>query len=165
MRTPFRFLAILLLVGGIFGCDRTPSSDDIQSAQQEKLLQEGTSAVGMPAVVNHRRRKQAKDIIELLDQEGLVTYTYVMPEVSGKLVFFCTSVGYPLPYATQFTNPEKIAYGNGQYGLILPQADPDGLFSPSSAEGTWVMCKDPRGDKVSPVYVEPRIVVSQFKME
>jgi hypothetical protein len=49
--------------------------------------------------------------------------------------------------------------------VALPQADPNGLFSPTSAEGTWVMCKDPKGGEVKPVYIEPRIVVSPFKME
>ena len=35
---------------------------------------------------------------------------------------------------------------------------------PTSAEGTWVMLKSPDGD-VKPVYVEPRVVVSPFKLD
>ena len=46
----------------------------------------------------------------------------------------------------------------------MPQADPNGLFSPESAEGTWVLCSDPSGNgETRPVYVEPRIIVSPFK--
>lgn len=156
------FLTVLLV-----GCGqpRESSSDEMQRAQQERILQEGTSQIGMPAIKNFRERKLLKDILELRDQEGLLTYTYVWNEMQGKLVFFCDSIGYGIPYATQFTNPEKIAESSHQVGYaILPQADPNGLFSPASAEGTWVMCKNPNGKEVRPVYVEPRIIVSPFKL-
>jgi hypothetical protein len=48
--------------------------------------------------------------------------------------------------------------------MALPQADPNGLFSPASAEGTWVLLKDPNGKETRPVYIEPRIIVSPFKL-
>lgn len=39
------------------------------------------------------------------------------------------------------------------------------IGTPDSAEGTWVMCSDPSGSgKTRPVYVEPRIIVSPFKL-
>jgi hypothetical protein len=98
-----------------------------------------------------------------------VTYTYLYNEMTGKKVFLCNSVGYGLPYATQFTSPQKIEYSNdashaGYNYSVVPQADPNGLFSPAAAEGTWVMCKDPNGDKTAPVYIEPRVIVSPFKL-
>jgi hypothetical protein len=159
------FLCLLLV-----GCDeRKPTSDQRQQAQQERILEEGTSQVGMPAIKNFRERKLLKDIIELRDQDGILTYSYIVAEQTGKLVFLCTSIGYGIPAATQFTNPQKVVSTrivSGSYSVdTLPQADPNGLFSPSSADGTWVMCKDPKGDKTLPVYVEPRMIVSPFKLE
>jgi hypothetical protein len=161
-------MLVLLVVGS--GCkDRPPTSDKIQQDQQEKILQEGTSAVGLPAIKNFRERRILKDILELRDQDGLVTYTYLFSEVSGKLIFLCESIGYGIPYATQYTNPQKVADGCprrvGYCPVTLPQADPNGLFSPGSADGTWVLCKDPRGDSVKPVLVEPRTVFSPFKLD
>jgi hypothetical protein len=156
-------LGLLFFVCSAEDCN-APSSDQIQSAQQERILQEGTAQTGMPAITHFRERKLLKEILELRDQEGFSTYTYVWNEMNGKLVFFCNSIGYGIPYATQFTNPQRVAHEGSQYGLILPQADPNGLFSPSAAEGTWIMCKNPRGDDVKPVYVEPRVVVSPFEM-
>jgi hypothetical protein len=141
-----------------------PSSDEIQRQQQERLLKEGTAQTGMPAIKNFRERKLLKDILELRDQEGLVTYTYLWNEYTGKKVFFCDSIGYGIPYATQYTNPAKVedvAHG----GVAIPQADPNGLFSPASAEGTWVLCKNPEGQEVRPVYIEPRVIVSPFKLK
>jgi hypothetical protein len=134
-----------------------PSSDDVQRDQQEQILKEGTSQVGMPGIKNFRERRIMKDILELRDREGYVTYTYSFSEVTGEFRWFCQSIGYPIPYATQFTSPEKIARSNSGGFTVLPQADPNGLFSPSSAEGTWVMCKDPGSDKVGAVYSEPKL--------
>lgn len=156
-------LLLLFLVCSAETCDDT-SSDGIQSAQQETLLQQGTQQVGMPSIANFTERRLLKDILELRDQASLTTYTYVWPELSKEPIFLCNSIGYGIPYATQFTNPQKIVSRGTQYGLILPQADPNGLFSPAAAEGTWVQCKDPHGDSVKPVYIEPRIVVSPFKL-
>lgn len=90
-------------------------------------------------------------------------------EMTGRPVFFCDSIGYGIPYATQYTNPDKLEdAANGATGIALatlPQADPNGLFSPASAEGTWILCKDPAGSDVKPVYIEPRVIVSPFRIE
>jgi len=170
----------LALVVALTGCDTAPSSDDTQRAAQEKILAEGTAQTGMPNIVNFRERKMMKDILELRDQKGLVTYTYlenmnpvVVPghtALGGKLTFVGESVGYGLPYATQFTNPQKVEYHSSSGYVALPQADPNGLFSPSSAAGTWVMLRDPNPDKsankgVQVNYMEPEIIVSPFKYE
>jgi hypothetical protein len=162
------------LAAALTGCDSAPSSDDTQRAQQEKILAEGTAQIGMPSIKNFREKKLLKDILELRDQTGLVTYTYVenmnpvivpgRTALGGKLTFMGESVGYGIPYATQFTNPQKVEYHSSSGYVALPQADPNGLFSPASAEGTWIMLRDPSGAKgTQPVYVEPRVVVSPFK--
>ncbi|TRZ51548.1 hypothetical protein D4R99_04240 [bacterium] len=155
----------LLVVGltlFLIACE-PPSSDEIQRQQQETILKEGTSSVGMPAIKNFRERKILKDILELRDQDGLVTYTYLFNELNGNLIFLCDSIGYGIPYATQYTNPQKIDHSYSAY-QVLPQADPNGLFSPASAEGTWVLCKNPNGKDVAPLYIEPKIIVSPFPL-
>jgi len=168
MHTSTKIFAALLffsLTAGTDGCDRQPSSDDIQRNDQERILMEGTKAVGMPNIKNFRERRILKDILELRDQDGLVTYTYLFSEQTGKLVFFCESIGYGIPYSTQFTSPQKVNWYTDHTLAVVPQADPNGLFSPTSADGTWVMCKDPNGDKVRPVLVEPRTIFSPFKLD
>lgn len=152
------FLSAAILTS-LSGCYE--SSDSIQREQQERILKEGTARTGMPAIVNFRERKLVKMLMEMRDQENLITYTYTYAEDSGKLTFFCQSVGYGIPYATQYTNPQKYVF-NGN-GAVLPQADPNGLFMPESADATWVMCRSDKGE-VKPVYVEPKVVVSPFKL-
>lgn len=159
---PFKKLCVAALAAvtltPLSGCYE--GSDIIQREQQERILREGTAQSGMPAITNFRERKLVKMLLEMRDQENLITYTYTYAEDSGKLTFFCQSVGYGVPYATQYTNPEKWETG----GVTLPQADPNGLFMPDSADATWVMCRSDKGD-VKPVYVEPKVVVSPFKLQ
>jgi hypothetical protein len=159
---------IILAVFMFSGCniENHPDSDQIQKEQQERILQQGTSSVGMPSIKNFREKRILKDILELRDQDGLVTYTYIVANQTGKLIFLGQTIGYGIPAATQFTNPQKEVYEGGyERGFgSLPQADPNGLFSPSSAEGTWVLMKDPNGSKTLPVYIEERIIVSPFKL-
>jgi hypothetical protein len=146
-------------------CEGPRDSDAIQREQQEQVLAEGTRQTGMPAVNNFYMRKLMKDIIELCDQSGYVTYIYVKNEMTGNLVYRGQGVGYGIPAATQYTNPQKLVrtpYSDSRYES-MPQADPDGLFKPSSAEGTYYMMKDPRSDDVKPVYFEERVTISPFK--
>ena len=44
------------------------------------------------------------------------------------------------------------------------QAEPNGLFMPSTAEGTWVICAGEKAGDIRPIYVEPRVIVSPFKL-
>jgi hypothetical protein len=117
----------------------------------------------MPTVKNFRQRKMMKMIIEMCDQEVL-TYTYTLSERNGKLRWLGETIGYPIPYSTQFTNPQKVERITTGAWMNLPQADPNGLFSPASSEGTWIMMKDPKSDKTGPVYVEPKVFCSPFKL-
>jgi hypothetical protein len=159
----------------LVACSHERTSSDVQRDRQERLIAEAAAQVGMPAIKNFRELKMVKDIYELRDQTGLVTYTYLVNDRSGRLIFFCDSIGYGVPYATQFSAPTSIqryhlAGRSNETDTVgtaeLPQAEPNGLFVPQAAEGTWVMCKNPEATEsdVRPVYLEPRIIVSQFKL-
>ena len=85
----------------------------------------------------------------------------------GCFTFVGDTIGYPIPYATQYTNPQKLEYSsiNGHYQYrVLPQADPNALFSPGSADATWSLMKDPAGKALGPIYSEPKLFASPFKM-
>ncbi len=157
----FIFLICLMLLGCVEG---EPSSDSKQRKKQEQLSNRSDTEVGMPAIVNFQEKRILKMIYELRDTE-IKTTTYTI-DMNGKLHKLCDSVGYGVPYALQYTNPMKIADSAHSYGYaILPQADPNGLFSPPTAEGTWVLCLNKADKKMSPVYVEPRIIVSPFELK
>lgn len=157
---------IMLLLCLLAGCDQatTPSSDQLQNSQQEVLSKQAVQSVGMPSIINFQEKRILKMILELRDSEKLSTYTYIT-DMSGHFHKVCNSIGYGIPYATQYTSPMRVeSRVTVHESVTLPQADPNGLFSPASADGTWVLCLNPMTKKISPVYMEPRIIVSPFEL-
>lgn len=151
-------LGLLLTMAIACGNDGCTDSDSQQREQQEKLNLQSNMEVGMPAIVNFQEKRMLKMIMELRDTE-IKTITYTQ-DMNGKLHKLCDSLGFGVPYATQYTNPSRV----NSSGHTVPQADPNGLFSPPGAEGTWVLCYNNETRKPSPVYVEPRIIVSPFHL-
>lgn len=165
-RTPMLGAIIVAAVLAILAaCDMPkPDSNAVQAEQQERILAEGTAQTGMPAIKNFRERKTLKMIYELRDQEGLNTYTYILPEQSGKPVFFCASIGYAISDATGYTNPDKLMGMSGPSWLTMTQAEPNGLFTPDVSDAKWVLCIDPTTGKPAPIFIDARIAVSPFKL-
>lgn len=175
-------MALILTFSTLIACAPNQTASDIQRERQEKQVKEGAAQTGIPSIVNFREAKLAKMLYEQRDQ-AILTYTYLenmiptpipgKTALGGKFSFVCESVGYPLPYSVQFTAPEAVQTynltntGGGQryYGAErLPQPEPNGLYSPSSSEASWVMCKFPGQKDVIPFYIESRASVSQIKL-
>jgi len=148
---------------GLTACDEHKTSTQIEREKQEELSLRGVESVGMPAITNFAEKRMMKDIIELRDQ-NVATTTYIV-DMNGRYHKVCNSVGYGLPYATQYTNPMKAAGGGSAGYYTVPQADPNGLYSPASADGTWVLCVDSKSGKPKPVYIEPRVIVSPIALD
>ena len=168
-------VAILLILaavigGSITGCDGSaavPNADKQMAAQTRQAMNEANQQIGMPSIKNFQERKLAKMIFELRDQEDLTTYAYIVNHMTGELVYIGRCIGFGLPYSVQYTNPEKVAhkstYQGGSFGT-MPQADPNGLFMPEGLSATWLMMVDEATGEARPVYVEPQIIVSPFKL-
>jgi hypothetical protein len=158
--------AVLFCGLSLTGCIETRyTADDIQRQQQEQMNKEATTQTGMPAITQFTERKNLKRILELRDRAKFVTYTYVLVPGTGERKLLCKSFGYGIPYATQYTNPQKIENPPNIPGqFVIPQADPNGLYSPASADATWVLCVNPAGGEPAVVYEENRITVSPFEL-
>jgi hypothetical protein len=165
-------IVLISLVSCRYSEPAVPSADKAQARETEQSLGEANKQIGMPAIVNFQERKLFKQILELRDQEKLITYCYLMNEREGKIgQFLGKGIGYGIPAATQFTSPEKLVdvtdYGIDSYqandAAVLPQADPNGLFMPTQTSATWYMLLDEKGNP-HPVYIEPLIIVSPIKL-
>jgi len=164
LKTAAPFAAILAMSCLMTACDPGPAtSTQIERKKQEELSLQAVTQVGMPAIVNFAEKRMMKDIMELRDK-NVATTTYLVG-MNNQLTKVCDSVGYGLPYATQYTNPSRVVYDSGHGNAVIPQADPNGLYSPASADGTWVLCVDHKDGKAKPVYIEPRILVSPFPIQ
>lgn len=157
-------IAILATVALTSCVPESTNADAQQERATAQLAAEANEQVGMPAISNFQERRFAKQILEMRDRE-IATHTYVNNALKGCLVYLGASVGYGLPYAVQFTNPERSEYHTNGGTVTLPQPDPNGLFMPDSLSATWVLLYDTKTKKTAPVYVEAEITVSPFRIK
>jgi hypothetical protein len=161
----FLFIFLMIFAGS---CDVNNSAEEQQTAQTNKLLGEANRQIGLPNVKNFQQKKIMKMIYEETDREDLICYAYIKSDYQGTLVFIGKCIGYGVPFSAQYTNPMKNlrdgSSSGGKSNTVLPQADPNGLYMPTSSSATWLMMIDPDTKKARPVYIEPEIVVSPFKL-
>jgi hypothetical protein len=161
---PPLFVTAALLMGNDAGCSNETVADKRERQQTELLTEQASTQVGMPAIIRFTEKRNLKMIYEKRDDAKLTTITYIV-DLNGKLHKMCDSMGYGFPYATQYSNPHRpISPGHSQTSM-LDQPEPNGLFMPNSADGTWILCLDPNTKDLQPVYVEPRVVVSPFTLK
>lgn len=155
----------------IMGCQQgytPPTADQVEQHKQEALTSQASAQVGMPALPNFVEKQRMRWLLELRDNPRLINYLYLQAEYTGKLILIGKCIGYPIPYSTQFSNPQKLVepdhWGTGVYTEIpMSQAEPNGLFMPASADGTWVIMVDPHGGKdPQACYFEPKVTVLPF---
>ena len=167
------FLVVLVSVSFLFGCNtENETADSIQAKQTEIALSEAQRQIGMPNIVNFQQRKMLKWIFELADKSDLVTYSYIKADMSGKLIFIGKTLGYGVPFSAQFTNSERVVQMDHQIGKNLssyylgklPQADPNGLFMPTSSSATWVIMIHPETGEPVVDYWEPELITKTFPM-
>lgn len=159
-------LPIALLAGSASdGCtDNRTESDKRQDTAQEAMTAEANRQIGMPGITNFTERRIVRKLYELRDS-NIATHAYVM-DLEGRLWHVCESIGYGLPYGVQFTNPHRPLHPSYSQSAMADQAEPNGLFMPSTAEGTWVICASEKAKgEIAPVYVEPRVIVSPFVLK
>jgi len=165
------FILITALVLSLFcGCIEFDSSvEDKQAEQTDLILEEVNSQLGMPNITNFKQKRTMKMIYEQADREDLICYAYIVASYSGELKYIGRCVGYGVPFSAQYTNPERVIkyrtshYYAGSSPSTMPQADPNGLYMPTASSATWLLMIDKDGES-RPVYLEPEIVVSPFKL-
>lgn len=163
MKTNLTITAAAILAAlSVTACAPVPG-DKAETKQQratEQLQADAEARIGMPRITNFTEKRLANMIAELRDQPNLSTYTYTV-DLQGKAHCLGRSIGFGLPYTTQITSPMKSLDDKGIDGgdTILPQAEPNGLYSSGSTNATWVLLVGPTG-KPEPTYVESDITVS-----
>lgn len=147
-------------------CDTPqPTAEQKQTAKTTQSLNEADRQLGMPAIINFQEKRMMKELYEKRDTK-LATHSYIVNQMKGCLVYLGASIGYGMPYATQYSNPQRTVFEGGlQRGFgSLPQAEPNGLYMPSDAHGTWVMLYNAETKQADPVYIEPDVIVSPFRL-
>lgn len=148
---------ILLAAFSVMGdsCNNSPGED----AAQRESYQQGAAYKNIlrnqpPPTFDFSIERKIMIALYEARQHSIATYSFVQSDYTGKVLWSCSSLGYPIPYSTQLTNPDQEV----GYNVVLPQNEPNGLFPPPSSEATWVPCVDEHG-QITPVYEEKRVTV------
>lgn len=164
----WQIVAVILAVP-LVACFEEDASTKRERLATAQLANQASTQVGMPAITRFTEKRTLKMIYEKRDDAKLATIAYIV-DLNGKLHKLCDAFGYGFPYATQYTNPQRDTYYGGDSGsgsavhFQMPQPEPNGLYMPNTADGTWVLCLNPDNKDVQPVYVEPRVIVSPFPL-
>ncbi len=109
----------------------------------------------------------ARDLwIQFYDAQmsALSTFSFVQSISGGAPEFDCPSIGYSIARGTQLTNPlQDISQAAGS-GVVIPQAEPNGLFSSPNTDGTIAFCNNGNGT-VAPVYTEQKVTTFPFPVK
>lgn len=160
-------VAAALAILPLCGCNEDNVADKREREATARLTDQASTLVGMPGITRFTEKRNLRMLYELRDNPKLATIAYIT-DMNGKLHKVCDAIGYGFPYATQYTNPQRDMYynSNGSGHWLMPQPEPNGLFMPNSADGTWIMCLNPENkDVMQPVYVEPHVIVSPFPLK
>lgn len=107
-------------------------------------------------------------MIEIRNKSVKVAYAYqFVPTANGlQTVFICETLGYPIPYAVQTTNPQRIEWiaRGGNYSLVtLDNPEPNMLYMPASADATWIPCVF--DGKIFPFYYEEKVETFPLELD
>jgi hypothetical protein len=110
---------------------------------------------------------QQRDIliqIYKISNEARNTWSVPVSDYGQPVGDVCPSIGFPIPGGTQLTNPMQVVNPySGEY-VVVPQAEPNGLYSDPNTNSTWILCVDPDGT-VAPVYSEHKVMTYPWPVE
>ena len=101
--------------------------------------------------------------------ENVATHT-VWRSALGKVLGDCSSIGYPIPYDSSLTNPQKLDVAKiwSKYVTgVIEQAEPNGLYASKNSIATWIRCTVEVNTVVTqvPVYVEDQVTAYPYPVE
>ena len=175
MRKILLLVVMLVMSVGLFSGCVDVSTEDRQTEATRQLMKEVNNQIGMPNITEFYEKKMAKEIFELRDNSKLITYAYTQ-NLDGRFTYIGQCIGFGLPYSTQYTNPMQYTgvstptIAAGETGRrswdyqVMPQADPNGLFTPTGLAATWLMIINTETGEREIMYTEPSIVVTQSKL-
>lgn len=149
---------IVLLSVSILGCvDSAETKDNRAVNDQQEQYQ---IAQPIPKFDWSLERQLAIELYKARN-DNIATHT-VWRSDYGMIEGDCPSIGYPLPYDTQLTNPLRPVYTSS--GAVVEQAEPNGLFSSKNSMATWVRCVIKVNGKPveSPIYIEDKVTTYPY---
>jgi hypothetical protein len=137
------FALIVAFMAVLVGCNET-TSNDMEKGITERAAKQFNKAQP-PYIVDASQARENLNAAELAMATGANSWTAVFAR-GGQLdhpIFECPSEGFPIPFASNITNPLKTSGGQG---AVLNQQEPTlGIYTPATADMTYGNCILPDG--------------------
>lgn len=152
MRT--QVMSMMLFCAAVSGCGDSAEQRDREAVAEQQ--EQYTVSQPIPKFDWSLERDVAIQLYQARN-ENVRTWT-VWRSDYGMIEGYCESVGYPIPYDVQLTNPLK-AVGYSRSKTTIEQAEPNGLYSSHNSIATWVRSIVRVNGKVveAPIYVEGKV--------
>lgn len=162
MKKIMLFVLVFVLFSAVLSSCLPPSVAQVEQQQQVAGNLAIVQNQPAPDLGGYSFERQVLIETYLARNNTVATYAYMFT-MDGKIVEICPSIGYPIPYSTQLTNPMVAQYGtNGNF--TMPNAEPNSLYPPSDAAATLVQCVNPDGS-VSPTYIEWYVLAFPYRIK
>ncbi len=152
MNIRFRKTVIAAVIAAGTGLAATACTHGQNAQQQEQAAQQSdTASLEQAQPLPHYKYSQIRQtLIDAQDIEanGTQTTSFFFQQGMQDPVFTCPSLGEPVANTDQLSNPQQIAPVTGKWGGghdVLAQMDPNGIYTGSSSQGTYVICVNGSG--------------------
>jgi hypothetical protein len=152
------FVLIAFVLVSCYGGD----TQSIEQGQQREAVNSIMVNQPIPDLGGYSFERQIVIETYLARNNTIATYAYMI-SMDGKIIEICPSIGYPIPYSTQLTNPLRTV-GDLNTTSVIANSEPNGLYPPGDAAATLVQCVQPDGS-VSPVYIEWYVLAFPYRIQ
>ncbi len=134
----------------VTACTQSQDSGAASEAVQSNQIQAHYQAVQPPyeatGVSEYRANLNAAEATQTL---GINTTSFFFNLGQQAPFFSCPSHGGAVPNTAQLTNPSQIQPDPNQStgSVVIGNMDPNGVYSPTSSSGTYVMCVNDAGQE------------------
>jgi hypothetical protein len=155
-----KFLSILIFV--LITLSLTACYTDATGQENQQVTQQQQQYITGQPIPQFTWSLERHELTEIYKarNNAVSTYSVVYNQYKGVITFECPSVGYPIPGGTQLSNPEGVVTYRGNW-YQMPQAEPNGTYSPATSAGTYVMCRSDDGTAY-PVYIEDNVMTFPY---
>ena len=157
-----KFLSLALMVVFLTAC-MSSGTAGVERSQQEAGQNAILDNQPVPDLGGYSFERAVVIETYLARNRAINTYTYTLTE-TGILIEVCASKGYPIPYSTQLTNPLRPGVTGYADTYVIGNPEPNGLYSPDSAEATYILCINPDGS-ATPTYWEQRMFSLPYRIQ
>jgi hypothetical protein len=132
-------------------CTASSCSGNSNAGQQQENAQQRADTTSLEASqpiphYNYSQIRQTLIDAETISANGTQTTSFFFQMGNQDPVYSCPSLGEPVANSSSLSNPQQGTGVSGVSGAIaIGQMDPDGIYTPTSSAGTYVICLNSGG--------------------